>query len=105
MKVAVDPDDGGVATGLVALVVTVVELVVEAMEREAVRRMEGGDLTDTEVERVGEALLAVEEELAAIKEREGIDAETRQLREDLDGLVGRALAQVDDEAFERRDRP
>lgn len=105
MEVAVDADDeDGVATGLVALVVTVVELVVEAMEREAVRRMEAGDLTDAEVERVGSALMSVEDELDRIKEREDIVAETRELRSDLDGLVERALARVDDEAFERRDR-
>lgn len=105
MEVAVDADDeDGVATGLVALVVTVVELVVEAMEREAVRRMEAGDLTDAEVERVGSALMSVEDELDRIKEREDIVAETRDLRTDLDGLVERALARVDDEAFERRDR-
>jgi Gas vesicle protein K len=54
---------------LAQLVLTLVEFLRQLLERQAVRRMEGGTLSDEEVERVGLALLKLEEkthELAAI---------------------------------------
>lgn len=88
-----DADDGG-ASGLLALVVTVIELLIETMEREAIRRMESGQLDPEEIERLGAQLQALEEEVAAIKEREGIEDDVEQLRGDLDSLVTDAVEQV-----------
>ncbi|WP_336344902.1 gas vesicle protein K [Halalkalicoccus ordinarius] len=91
-----DEDDGG-ASGLLALVVTVIELLIETMEREAIRRMESGQLDPEEIERLGAQLQALEEEVAAIKEREGIEDDVEQLRGDLDSLVTDAVEQVRDQ--------
>jgi gas vesicle protein GvpK len=60
-RVDVDPD--GVEQGLARLVLTLVEFLRQLLERQAVRRMEGGSLSDEEVERVGLALMKLEEKL------------------------------------------
>jgi hypothetical protein len=64
----IDVDPEGVEQGLAQLVLTLIEFLRQVLERQAVRRMEGGSLSDEEVERVGLALMKLEEkvhELAA----------------------------------------
>lgn len=90
-----DGDEGDVSAGLTALVVAVVEILLEALESEAVRRMESGDLTDAEVERLGRQLLAIEEELAELKRTADVVEATADLRRQLDGVVQEALVDLD----------
>ena len=54
----IDVDAEGVEQGLAQLVLTLIEFVRQVLERQAVRRMEGGSLSEEEVERVGLALSA-----------------------------------------------
>jgi hypothetical protein len=84
--VDVDPDD--VERGLAKLVLTVVELLRQVLERQAVRRMEGGSLTDAQVERMGLALLRLEERMTALTRSFGL--EQRDLNLSL-GPLGRLL--------------
>ena len=57
-RIDIDPDD--VERGLAGLVLGLVELLRQILEKQAVRRMEGGTLTDDEIERVGLALMRLE---------------------------------------------
>jgi hypothetical protein len=72
-RIELDRDD--FERGFAALVLTVVDLVRELMERQALRRIDDGDLTDDQVERIGETLMALDERMRELRERFGLTAE------------------------------
>ena len=80
------PDD--IEAGLGRLVLTLVEFLRQVLEHQAVRRMEGGSLTDEEIERIGLALMRLQEKLEEIKGVFGLEGE--DLNIDL-GPLGRLL--------------
>lgn len=65
--------------GLAGLVLTIVELLRQLMERQALRRLEYGDLSEEQVERLGSTLLALEQQMAALREHFGLTAEDLNL--------------------------
>jgi Gas vesicle protein K len=69
----IDVDPEGVEQGLAQLVLTLVEFIRQLLERQAVRRMEGGSLSDEEVERVGLALMKLEEQVHRLAEQFGLE--------------------------------
>jgi hypothetical protein len=76
-RVNADPDN--VERGLVQLVMTLVELLRQLMERQAIRRIEGGTLTDDEIERLGQTFLKLEARMAELREVFGLSAEDLNL--------------------------
>ena len=91
----IDIDGDEATNGLTTLVVTVVDLLLDALEREAVRRMESEDLSDDEIERLGQQLAAMEDELQCLKDDQGIEDDVARLRGDLDSLVSDAIHQME----------
>jgi hypothetical protein len=66
-------DPEGLEKGLAQLVLTVIELLRQLMERQALRRIEGGSLTDEEVERLGRTFLALSERMEELKDVFGLE--------------------------------
>jgi hypothetical protein len=56
-----------VEQGLTRLVLSVIELVRRLLEKQALRRVEGGALTPEQVERLGSALMRLEEQMDDLK--------------------------------------
>lgn len=64
-KVNINPEK--VEQGLVRLVLALVELLRQLLERQAIRRMEGGTLTIEEIERLGGTLMKLEEKIKELQ--------------------------------------
>jgi hypothetical protein len=56
----VDCSPENIEQGLAKLVLSLIELLRQLLERQAIRRMQGGSLTDKQVEDMGEALMKLE---------------------------------------------
>lgn len=87
-----ETDAAGVRRDLGRLVLTIVELLRQLMERQALRRVEAGSLTEEQVEELGLALMHLEEAMTEL--REHFDLEPGDLNLDL-GPLGPLLAPVD----------
>jgi hypothetical protein len=74
-----DADREDVARGLAQLVLTVIELLRQLMERQAIRRVEAGGLSDEQVERLGQALMALEQRMDELKQDFGLTDEDLNL--------------------------
>lgn len=74
-----ETDKDSVARDLVKLVLTIVELVRQLMERQAIRRVDEGDLTDEQVEDLGIGLMRLEEAMNQLQEQFDLTAEDLNL--------------------------
>lgn len=76
-RVEADPEN--VERGLAQLVLTIVELLRQLMERQAVRRIDDGDLTDDQVERLGRTFMALADRMEQLRQEFGLDEEDLNL--------------------------
>lgn len=84
----VELNEENVGKGLAQLVLTVVRLVHELLEKQALRRMDAGSLTEEEIDRLGRTLQAQAQEIKDMAER--FDLNVEDLNLDL-GPLGKAL--------------
>lgn len=80
-----DPKERGSSTaqGLIRLVLTLVKLLHDVLERQAVRRMEGGRLSDEQIEKLGVALSAQAEEILKLQRQFGFSKKDLSLAFDV----------------------
>lgn len=84
----VNVDRQNLERGLAQLVLTLIELIRQLMERQAVRRMEADTLTDEEVERLGQTFMCLQQRMEELKKTFGL--EDKDLNLDL-GPLGKLL--------------
>jgi hypothetical protein len=84
----IDASPENVEEGLARLVLTLIEFLRQVLEHQAVRRMEGGGLTDEQIENLGLSLMRLQDKLEEIKNQFGLEGE--DLNIDL-GPLGRLI--------------
>jgi hypothetical protein len=75
----INADQDNVEQGLAKLVLTLIELIRRLLEKQAIRRIEAGSLTDEEIERMGETFLRLEQKMAELKGTFGLEDEDLNL--------------------------
>ncbi len=68
-----------VEQGLAKLVLSLIELLRRLLERQAIRRMEGGSLTEEQVEEIGQSLMKLESKIREMAEQFGLKPEDLNL--------------------------
>ena len=76
-RINADPEE--VERGLAKLVLTLIELLRRLLERQAVKRVEGGSLTDEEIERLGDTFMKLNERMEELKVSFGLEGEDLNL--------------------------
>ncbi len=84
---AIDIDEKNLKHGLLGLVVALVEIIQDALKLQAMKRMEGGTLTEEEIDRLGLALMDIEQAISEIKTQQGISESVKSVRDGLDDIV------------------
>jgi len=68
-------EEGNGKNGLAQLVLTLVKLLHELLERQGIRRIEGGTLTEAEIERLGLTLMRQAREIERLRQEFGLEEE------------------------------
>jgi hypothetical protein len=77
-RVNADPEN--VEQGLAQLVLTIVELLRQLMERQALRRIDAGTLSEDQIERLGQTFMKLSERMEELREEFGLTEEDLNLR-------------------------
>ena len=84
----IDVNEETIEQGLAKLVLTLVELLRRLLERQAIRRMEGGSLTEQQVEEMGLALMKLEQKIHELTQAFNLKPEDLNLDR---GPIGKLL--------------
>ena len=76
-RISADPEV--VENGLAKLVLSIIELIRRLLEKQALRRMDRGTLPEAEIERLGTALMKLEEKMGEMKQVFGLTDEDLNL--------------------------
>ncbi|MEW5896495.1 MAG: gas vesicle protein K [Nanoarchaeota archaeon] len=82
--------------GLLGLVVALVEIIKEILQRQAVYRLESSSLKEEEAEKLGLAFMKLDETLENIKKEHNLEKTVGKIRADLDGLVDDSVKKLVD---------
>jgi len=86
-----DINEHNLKQGVLGLVVALVEIIRDALRTQAFKRVDSGDLSEEECERLGKTLAELDVALEEIKEEQGIEESVRAVRDGLDNIVEEVL--------------
>ena len=92
MSIKVNSDN--LSEGLLGLVVALVEIIKDVLEKQAIHRLEGGFLREEEAEKLGLAFKQLDEAIARIKKENNLEKTAGKIRADLDGLIDDSISQL-----------
>jgi hypothetical protein len=84
-------DEANLKHGVLGLVIALVEIIRDALKLQAIKRMEGGSLTEEEIERLGVALQELDIAVEEIKKEQGVTEAVKTVRDGLDNIVDDVL--------------
>jgi len=87
----IDIDEDNLKHGVLGLVLALVEIIEDALKLQAMKRMEGGSLSEEETERLGEALMDLDVAIEEIKKEQGVTESVKSVRDGLDSIVDDVL--------------
>lgn len=91
---AIHVDEDNLKSGVLGLVLALVEVIRDALQIQALKRMESGVLSEEECERLGKALMDLDIALEGIKEEQGIARSVQAVRDGLDELVDDVIGRL-----------
>jgi len=94
MTIKVDSDN--LKDGLLGLVIALVEIIKEVLQRQAIYRLESNSLGEEEAEKLGLAFMQLDETIEKIKKEHNIEKTANKIRADLDNLVDDAINKLID---------
>ena len=87
----IDIDEKNLKHGVLGLVIALVEIIKDALRLQALKRMEGGSLTEEEIDRLGRALMDLDTAIEEIKDQQGVSESVKSVRDGLDNIVDELL--------------
>jgi hypothetical protein len=90
----IDIDENNLKHGVLGLVIALVEIIKDALNLQAMKRMEGGSLSEQEIERLGEALMDLDIAIEEIKKEQGITESVKSVRDGLDSIVDQVIDKI-----------
>src|SRR3989338_9952625 len=94
MTIKVDSDT--LKEGLLGIVIALVEIIKEVLQKQAIYRLESNSLREEEAEKLGLAFMQLDETIKKIKEENNLEKTAGKIRADLDNLVNDSITKLID---------
>lgn len=94
MTIKVDSDN--LKEGLLGLVIALVEIIKDVLQKQAIGRIESNSLREEDAEKLGLAFMKLDETLEKIKKENGLEKTANTIRADLDNLVDNTITRLVD---------
>lgn len=92
MTIKVNSDN--LKEGLLGLVIALVEILKEVLEKQAIHRFESNSLREEEAEKLGLAFMQLDEAIEKIKKENNLEKTADKIRADLDNLVNEGITKL-----------